>query len=136
MGFQPFIPFGLGVQYLRYESERDYPGIPNLKAGNRRNELMMKVSYNFGGDMPILRHAYIGGKAGVVFVTPTSELAGVRTSSTSYTRIAMGPKAGFDIPVTMDNKVSLGLDASYLSLMGPEKGQTTFAGLGAIKYWF
>ena len=130
VGFQPFIPFGLGLQALFYNSSFDVPG---ARVGIKRAEVLAKMTYNFGGETPVLRHAWFGAKMGAVFTTPYVD-AGTVTDGDNYTRFGIAPTLGFDIPVA--TSFSVGLDLTYLFVTGPEKNQDTFQALGALKYWF
>ena len=49
VGYQPYIPFGLGFEITRTDN---------------RSIILAKGSYNFGGDIPIIHNAFVGVAAG------------------------------------------------------------------------
>ncbi len=124
-GFQPVIPFGLGLQAQFTPGESAAPGLDN---SFDTTNVLVKTTYNFGGTTPVLRDAYIGAKSGITTYS---------TNNVSTTKFSAGPTLGFDIPLTMAKEVSLGAEATYLAVFGDDFGtpdQTSV--LGAMKYWF
>ncbi|MEQ1723181.1 MAG: hypothetical protein ABL930_08380 [Pseudobdellovibrio sp.] len=114
-GYQPYIPYGLGVEVTRSESA-DTNG-----DNNERTSLLAKGSYNFGGNSAIIRNSYVGVALGTILRNDNSYFAG-------------GPLLGFDVPVSDDDKLSLGVNAKYLMIDGTEPDALSVN--GAIKYWF
>jgi hypothetical protein len=132
LGFQPVIPFGIGLQALFYNASTDITG---GRAGIKRTEVMARLSYNLGGETPIIRNSYLGVKFGAVFTKPYFEPTGAGSiDGDNYTRFGIAPAIGFDIPFARG--WTAGLDASYLFVVGPEKQQDTVQVLAAVKYWF
>lgn len=113
VGFQPYVPFGLGAEVIT--AELDDTGI-------QRTSVLARGTYNFGGDIPVLRSSYLGVTAGPMFVDGKTELAA-------------GPLAGFDIPLQnqTSNFLSLGLQAKYLWTTDTQDALS--AGV-ALKYWY
>ncbi len=116
VGFQPFIPFGLGgeisTSHLDGETRR------------RRTTLLAQGTYNLAGDLPIIRHSYMGVGTGPMFV------------SGNNTVWALAPLAGFDIPLTgthTQKAFSLGLDVKYLLT---SKTPNSLVSNASLKYWF
>jgi hypothetical protein len=133
MGFQPVIPFGLGLQALFYNSSYDVTG---GRVGIKRAEVMAKVTYNMGGESLLTKYSYVGAKFGVLFTTPYFD-NGTVTNGNNYTRFGIAPAIGFDAPFAGDrDQWTAGIDLSYLFVVGPETNQDTFQALAAIKYWF
>ncbi|MBC7742530.1 MAG: hypothetical protein H7061_10045 [Bdellovibrionaceae bacterium] len=117
VGYQPYVPFGLGVELMRTEVDTG--------SGRRdRNTVLTKGTYHFGGDIPVLRDSYVGAGLGVAF-------------NPSNTSVLGGPLAGFDIPVTTINNdavLSLGALAKY-NFVG--NNEVDAAALNAVvKYWY
>ncbi len=113
VGFQPYVPFGLGAEVVT--SELDETDI-------QRTSVLARGTYNFGGDIPVLRSSYLGVTTGPMFVDGNTEWS-------------VGPVAGFDIPLQQQtsNFLSLGLQAKYLWTTDT---QDAFSGGLALKYWY
>lgn len=113
VGFQPYVPFGVGAEIIT--AELDDTDI-------QRTSVLARGTYNFGGDIPVLRSSYLGVTAGPMFVDGETELS-------------VGPLAGFDIPLQnqTSNFLSLGLQAKYL---WTTDSQDSFSGGVALKYWY
>ncbi|MBY0413736.1 MAG: hypothetical protein K2Q18_06210 [Bdellovibrionales bacterium] len=113
IGFQPVVPLGVGVEVTTAELD---------ETNVQRTAILPRATYNFGGDIPVLRHSYVGVTSGPVFVDSNVELA-------------VGPLAGFDIPLQpqSSNFLSLGLQAKYLYITDT---QDTFSAALALKYWY
>ncbi len=114
VGFQPYIPFGLGAEVITAElGDSDV----------QRTSVLARGTYNFGGDIPVLRSSFVGVATGPMFIDGDN----VEWSA--------GPLAGFDIP--LQNKasdfLSLGLQAKYLWTTGT---QDSFSAGLALKYWY
>lgn len=113
IGYQPFIPFGAGL-------EATYSKSDNTNGQDEdRTSLLLKGTYNFGGDTPVIRNSYAGVALGSILRPDNSYLAG-------------GPIVGFDIPV--EQKWTLGANAKYLFVDGIEPDATVVN--AAVKYWF
>lgn len=122
VGFQPFIPFGLGLEI----SQANY----NADAGDdfKRSSFLIKGAYNFAGDVVVLKDSYLGLAIGALV-----EDSG--PSTTTYGGFM--PNLGFDIPTFMVNErwVSLGANARYM-ITGSDNSPDVFAVNGVLKYWF
>ncbi|OFZ29836.1 MAG: hypothetical protein A2622_11535 [Bdellovibrionales bacterium RIFCSPHIGHO2_01_FULL_40_29] len=119
--FQPYIPFGIGLEAMYSEPESELTG-EKLK----RTSVLAKVLYNFGGSIPIIRDSYIGAGAGAVFVEDESE-----------SQFASAPMVGFDIPLrnALDQaSVSLGANAKYLFVDGDDPDALSVNGV--VRYWY
>lgn len=116
IGFQPYIPFGIGLEASYFESEG---------AANRleRTQVLAKGNYNFGGTTPVVRYSYIGLGVGAVFLN-------------NRTALVSAPMVGFDIPLKQaaDNFLSLGASAKYAFIEGSEPDALSV--VGAVKYWY
>ncbi len=131
-GFQPFIPFGLGIQAIFYKGQVD-AGVNEF--GIKRSDILLKGTYNFGGDNTFVRHSYIGLKTGVAITKNYFALnGGSDVDSGSYTRFAVAPVLGFDYPVA--DHLTLGAELSYLIVTGPEANNDVASALASVKYWF
>ena len=113
VGFQPYVPFGLGAEVVTAELDNT-----NIQ----RTSILGRATYNFGGDIPVLKSSFLGVTAGPMFVDGKTEWS-------------VGPMAGFDIPLTnqTSNALSLGLQTKYLWTTASQ--DTLSAGV-AIKYWY
>lgn len=113
VGFQPYVPFGLGAEVITAELD---------DTGVQRTSVLARGTYNFGGDIPVLRSSYLGVTTGPMFVDGNTEWS-------------VGPLAGFDIPLQnqTSNFLSLGLQAKYL--WTTESQDALSAGV-ALKYWY
>ncbi|MBC7711886.1 MAG: hypothetical protein H7177_01005 [Rhizobacter sp.] len=115
VGFQPYVPFGVGAELTTTELDNT-----NLQ----RTNLLARGTYNFGGDIPVLRSSYIGVVTGPMF-----------QSQGGNTEWSVGPTAGFDIPLQDKHSdfLSLGLTAKYLYTTNV---QDSFSAGLALKYWY
>jgi hypothetical protein len=125
-GFQPYIPVGLGLEFTHFRSDSDTAGRPDLE----RTNLLARGTYNFGGNVPIIRTSYLGAGLGPVFDHDNND---------DRTRFGFNLLAGFDIPLDGEmglgpNSFSLGAVANYLFVS--DNGADTFGLNGAVKYWF
>lgn len=114
VGFQPYVPFGLGAEVITAELD---------ETGIQRTSILARGTYNFGGDIPVLRHSFVGVATGPMFVDSDVEYS-------------LGPLAGFDIPLTYGKTsdfLSLGLQAKYLYTTDT---QDSFSAGLALKYWY
>ena len=113
IGFQPYVPFGLGAEVIT--AELDDTNI-------QRTSVLGRATYNFGGDIPVLKSSFLGLTAGPMFVDGRTEWS-------------MGPMVGFDIPLqaSSSNFLSLGLQAKYLWTTGSQDALSSGV---ALKYWY
>jgi hypothetical protein len=117
VGFQPYIPFGVGAELFTSEIDAD-------KGGNdQRTALLGRGSYNFGGELPLIRHSFVGLGAGPVVTGGIWELG-------------IAPMTGLDIPVTKINgrDLTLGANAKYLVITSGTPD--AFMANLAVKYWY
>lgn len=114
-GFQPVIPFGVSLELntSRFDSSHD--------ESNRRTTFMVRGTYNFGGDTPVIRYSYFGLATGAVFLSDGTELG-------------LAPLIGFDVPLTEDKTYSLGFMAKYLFVTSSAPDALITS--AAVKYWF
>lgn len=115
VGFQPYIPFGVGIEAMTAELD---------ESNVQRTSVLARGTYNFGGDIPVLRNSYAGVTTGPMFIDGDE----VEWSA--------GPLAGFDIPLTggkTSDYLSLGLQAKYLYTTDT---QDSFSAGLALKYWY
>ncbi len=115
IGYQPLIPFGLGVEL---STSRFSGGDDEF---HKRTTLLFRGTYNFGGDIPLIKHSYFGAAAGPVFLSDGSEMA-------------FAPVMGFDVPLDVERRFSLGFIAKYLFVTS--KDPDSMITSAAFKYWF
>lgn len=112
VGYQPYIPFGLGAEL-------------NVTSGDlQRDSFIVKGSYHFGGDIPVIKDSYVSAGVGAVF-------------KSDGTDAALVPMLGFDIPVLesdMGERISLGANAKYMLVGG--SNDDALALRAVAKYWF
>lgn len=117
IGFQPYIPFGLGAEISYYNSAGDNRDL-------ERTQALAKGTYHFGGTTALIKHSYVGLGAGAVF-------------KSNGTALVSAPILGFDIPLrTVENmnKLSIGANAKYAVIEGSEPDSLSV--VGAVKYWY
>lgn len=120
IGFQPVAPLGLGLEVntSRFNNgdDQNYKSIATLA----------RATYNFGGDIPVIRDSFLGAAGGPLFLS---------NSNTDQTEWGIAPLAGFDIPLAERKRdvISLGLDAKYLITTDTPDA---IVAQGAVKYWF
>ncbi len=116
IGYQPYIPVGIGLIYSRKTFENS-----NYSTEDR-DEVMAKGTYHFGGTIPLIRSSYIGFAAGT-------------TSDSGVYKLISGPLIGFDIRVGQVNNtgLSLGALAKYVIYEGDSPDSTTLSGV--LKFW-
>jgi hypothetical protein len=119
VGFQPYIPFGLGAAIT---TSKNTP-----KGAGReleRTSILARGTYNFGGSAPVIKNSWVGIAAGPV----------LRSNGTD---IGMAPIVGFDIPMreASSNYLSLGADAKYLVMVNSDEADALSIN-GTVKYWF
>lgn len=116
LGFQPYIPFGLGVELSTSKFEDDH------REDYRRTTALAYGTYNFGGTLPIIRGSYVGVAAGAAFLNNGTELA-------------VAPLMGFDVPLSSINgkQITVGVNAKYLLVDSARDSLITNA---ALKFWY
>jgi len=129
VGFNPAMPISLGLQASHFQVTNDVV-LGNTKF--MRTPLLGKLAYNFGGETPIIRNMFIGGKAGVVFDKYQANAFG-GTADSSRTDFAVAPMAGFDIPI--QKAWTAGVEGSYLFVQNNNNVDNLDVH-GALKYWF
>lgn len=112
IGYQPYVPFGLGLEIGSTQNE-DF----------KRTDILVRGTYNFAGTTPIVKDSYVGVGIGPVFLS-------------DGTALAAAPIVGFDIPLKNQDRyfLSLGANAKYEFVSG---GSPNFFALsGVVKYWY
>lgn len=121
IGFQPVIPYGLGLELSR--SEFQLHGDSGSKI--HRNNALLKMTYNFGGDIPIIQNSYIGLGLGAAMLGDRAYWAA-------------SPIIGFDIP-SSDSKekdyFSTGFFVKYLIYEHNAGPNYLTAGV-MLKFWY
>jgi hypothetical protein len=121
-GFQPYIPFGLGMSLTHSSNVSQDKSKRNLE----RTTVLVKGSYHFAGDIPLVKYSHVGFATGPVM-------------NQDATYFGFAPIYGFDIPVQewvgeYVSYVSVGVEARYLIVTSNESDGLTVN--GALKYWF
>lgn len=122
IGFQPYVPFGLGLELS---------GSSNTEVDQTR--LLIRGTYNLGGTIPVVKNSYFGAGLGPVIGS---------TGDRDRVLLGLAPMIGFDIPVyhftsLSDGRkdyMSLGLHAKYLILEGSDPD--ALSANAVAKYWF
>lgn len=124
IGFQPYIPFGAGIEISTGVSDRTNVGV---REDLRRTLALARGTYNLGGTLPVIRYSYVGGAIGPV-IDSNSPYNGVH--------LGLAPLIGFDIPLrdVTQKSLSLGMNAKYIFVN--DAAPDTFALNGIVKYWF
>lgn len=114
VGFQPIVPFGLSLDASTSKLDDG--------SDEQRTTVLANGTYNFGGDIPVLKSSYLGVGGGPVIVDEKFEWA-------------VAPVLGFDIPLTnkTHDYLSVGLNAKYLFVSDTPDSFITAA---AVKYWY
>lgn len=124
IGFQPYIPFGLGVELSTSSNERkEGPITEDLT----RTKVLARGTYNFGGGIPVISDSYFGLGVGPIFES---------RAGSDEVHLGLSPIVGFDIPLRKRARdfMSLGANAKYLISSGGGPDTLTVAGM--LKYWF
>ncbi len=121
-GFQPYVPFGLGMTLTHSSNSSNYSNTRSLE----RTTVLVRGTYHFAGDLPIIRYSHVGLAIGPVI-------------NQDATYFGLTPLIGFDIPVRewigeYVSYVSVGVEAKYLAVSNDESDGLTVN--GALKYWF
>jgi hypothetical protein len=124
IGFQPYIPFGAGLEISSGETHRQANG---RHENMRRTLALARGTYNFGGDLALIRHSYVGALLG-----PTIDDG----SSYDGVHLGLGPIIGFDIPLYEETQQGLTLGANAKYLFVNDAAPDLFALNGVLKYWF
>ncbi|HXH75473.1 MAG TPA: hypothetical protein VNJ08_10940 [Bacteriovoracaceae bacterium] len=113
VGLQPLIPFGLGFELStsRFDASQDEM--------HRRLTAMIRGTYNFGGDTPVIKYSYFGLATGAVMLHDGTEFG-------------IAPVIGFDTPLYQD--CSLGFMAKYLFVTSKDPDSLMTA--ASLKYWY
>ena len=115
VGFQPVIPFGLSLEFStsRFDGDDDEM--------YKRVTIFTRGTYNFGGDTPVIKYAYVGAATGPVFLHDGTEFG-------------FAPLLGFDVPLDAAHTWSLGYTARYLFVTSNDPDSLITS--GTLKYWF
>ncbi len=121
-GFQPYVPFGLGMSMTHSSNTSKYKDTRSIE----RTTVLVRGSYHFAGDIPLIKYSHIGIATGPVI-------------NQDATYFGLAPIIGFDIPVQewigeYISYVSVGVEAKYLMVSNNESDGLTVN--GALKYWF
>lgn len=121
-GFQPYVPFGLGMSLTHSSNSSKYANTRTLE----RTTVLVRGTYHFAGNLPIIRYSHIGFATGPVI-------------NRDATYFGLTPILGFDIPVRewvgeYVSYLSVGVEAKYLMVSSDESDGLTVN--GALKYWF
>lgn len=122
IGFQPYIPFGFGLELA---------GSSTTEVDQTR--LLLRGTYNFGGTTPVIKNSYIGAGLGPVIGS---------VGDSDRVLLGFAPMVGFDMPVYRFSSMSegrkdyltLGLHAKYLITEGSDPD--ALSANGVVKYWF
>jgi hypothetical protein len=119
VGYQPFIPFGLGLEINGSQIEESDTGDRLDRTG-----VLAKATYHFGGETAIIKDSYAGLGIGAILKSDGTDLVSA-------------PLVGFDIPMKSDDKrefFSLGASAKY-AIVGSSDPDTLSIN-GVMKYWY
>ena len=118
IGFQPYIPFGLGLELTKSENEgrKDLDDLSQTM-------VLARGTYNFGGSNYFIRNSYAGLAIGRVEKSGDAYFAGA-------------PLVGFDLPIQekAHNYITLGASAKHLIIEGNEPDALLVNGV--VKYWY
>ncbi len=122
VGIQPYIPFGLGMSLTFSQNNSKEANTRSLD----RTAVLVRGSYNFGGELPLIKNSYVALATGPVI-------------NQDATYFGMAPIVGFDIPVRewsgkYLSYLSVGAEAKYMIISNNESDGLTVN--GAVKYWF
>jgi len=121
-GFQPYVPFGLGMSMTYSSNTSQYKDTRNIE----RTTVLVRGTYHFAGELPLIKYSHIGVATGPVI-------------NQDATYFGLAPLVGFDIPVQewvgeYISYISIGVEAKYLMVSNNESDGLTVN--GALKYWF
>ncbi|MGE3760003.1 MAG: hypothetical protein AB7H97_19705 [Pseudobdellovibrionaceae bacterium] len=126
VGYQPFVPFGIGVEFTHFSSEKN-SGLQNVEI--ERTKLLGRGTYNFGGTIPVIKNSFVGAALGPVFDHEDGK---------DKLNIGISSLLGVDFPLggtdVTRKSFSLGATMSYLAVGGG--AADTFGMNGLLKYWF
>ncbi|MFZ3230366.1 MAG: hypothetical protein WA160_09185 [Pseudobdellovibrio sp.] len=120
IGFQPYIPFSVGAELTHSRTHSNTDEVLD------RTNLLAKVSYNFGGTIPIIKNSYVGIASGAAF----------KSDGTDF---VSAPLIGFDIPLKESNQnemeiFSIGVNAKYIIAGSSDPDALSINGV--LKYWY
>lgn len=123
-GYQPYVPFGVGIELSSATADVD-SGL--ISDDLTRTKLLAKVTYNFGGQIPLIRDSYVGVGAGPM-------LESIGGDDDLY--LGVMPILGFDIPLQSKPReyMSAGMNVRYLVSSSGIPNSTSVNGM--LKYWF
>ncbi len=121
-GFQPYIPFGLGMQLTFSKNKSKEANERDLD----RTAAMIRGTYNFGGSITVIKNSFVGVMTGPII-------------NQDATYFGLAPIVGFDIPVRewsgkYLSYLSVGAEAKYMIVSSDESDGLTVNGV--LKYWF
>lgn len=121
-GFQPYIPFGLGMSLTFSSNESKNADTRSLD----RTSVLVRGSYNFGGSVTVIKNSFVGLATGPII-------------NQDATYFGIAPILGFDIPVRewsgkYLSYLSVGAEARYMIVSSNESDGLTVNGV--LKYWF
>lgn len=121
-GFQPYIPFGLGMSLTFSSNDSKYQNTRSLD----RTSVLVRGTYNFGGSLTVIKNSYVGIMTGPVI-----------NQDAMY--FGFAPVLGFDIPVRewsgkYLSYLSVGAEAKYMIVSSNESDGLSVNGV--VKYWF
>lgn len=125
VGYQPYVPFGLGAEFAQSLSSKSGASSESLT----RNKLLARGTYNFSGNNALLRRSYVGYDLGAV----------IDNAATSSMSFAHGPIIGFDMPlsrITGEPAQSFTLGASLAYLFVGNARPDSMDLNARLKYWF
>jgi hypothetical protein len=116
IGMQPTTNVGTAIEAnsTRFEKNNEV----------QQTNVLLRMAYTMGGDVPVLRNLFVGVGAGPVFIPERIRWAGA-------------PLVGLDIPLSSKSRdyLSLGLEAKYIFVTSTDVPDQ-FASTLAVKYWF
>jgi len=114
VGYQPYIPFGLGAEVNTAKLDDG--------SDDQRTSVFARGTYNFGGDVAVLKNSWVGVLGGPVIIGDNFEWG-------------WAPTLGFDIPLSdqAHDFISLGLNAKYMFV---SDSPDAFSAAAAVKYWY
>ncbi len=118
VGYQPYIPYGVGAEIFTADMDRN-----NVNNDDQRTAALARGTYNFGGEIPVIRHSFVGVGVGPVLTGGIID-------------IGFAPLTGFDIPVADLNGSALTLGANIKYLYTTSETADAFMTSAAVKYWY
>lgn len=110
---------GLAIQYAPSDVD-----VGNLQANFDTTNYLAWANYNFGGGIRVIKDTFVGWKLGL------SRYSGATEANTN---LALGPTLGMNFQVDRAGKLTLGPEASYLTVVdAPDQASLQ----AALRYWF